>query len=267
MKELRSLILNLSIKFTATIIIFALFCSLTTYAQEQKDLGVGTFSLTYSFYPKGVMPTDTTSNIILKRNYYIKHSKVIVKTIGPPAKEKRDTISNIYQDGDLQIKSQMSAKVLYPTYLADYKNQQYFMFFDDTKDKFYLQDSLKNHPEDIYNPKKVADRKAPVITVDEKVTYQIAGKKCFKGYSTSGSDTSTFYFTKEKLNFVSPLNPFAVIDYSVLGVRLKQPDGSIYGLFIVNIKDEEMPDAFFKIPATAQQKTWAEVMSSTGKAN
>lgn len=231
------------------------------------------------------MPTDTTSNIILKRNYYIKHSKVIVKTIGPPAKEKRDTISNIYQDGDLQIKSQMSAKALYPTYLADYKNEQYFMFFDDTKDKFYLQDSLKNHPEDIYNPKKVADRKAPVITVDEKLTYQIAGKKCFKGYSISGSDTSTFYFTKEKLNFVSPLNPFAgvdykeklkfisplnpftVVDYSVLGVRLKQPDGSIYGLFIVNIKDEEMPDAFFKIPATAQQKIWSEVMGSTGKAH
>lgn len=245
--------LLLKIKIT----ILSLFVPISTYAQAQKDLGVGTFTLQYFFYPNHVLSNDSTKNILLKRIYHIKHQSVIIKTIGPSEKIQKDIIDISSEDKDIEVRSKMEAKALYPTYLADYKNNVYFMFFEHTKKSFYYQDSLKNHPEDLYNP-KISNIDQPIIINGGEIN--IAGKRCLSALAVTGTDTTKFYYTEEKLRFVSPLNIIPGVKNPILGIQTLQKDGKAFGLFIINIKDEELPNDTFSVPSTARLKTWDEVM-------
>lgn len=265
MKKICHLVLSRTTNIVVSIFVLSFFCSLPSHVQAQKDLGVGTFTLQYFYYPDGSFSNDSTANILLKRIYYIKHSKVLIKTIGPTKKTiRQDTSTNASQINDLEIKTQMSARVLYPTYLSDYKEKMYFMFFENTKMKYFFQDSLKNHPEDLYKPKIYQADKKPSLIVNENEKYTIAGKPCLKAEVIVEGDKLTIYFTKEKLKFVSPLNILSVTD-SILGFYTKQKDGKAFGVFITHIKDEEMPDTLFEIEKTAQKRTSNEVMSSSNQ--
>lgn len=52
------------------------------------------------------------------------------------------------------------------------------------------------------------------------------------------------------------------VDGSVLGFYARQKGGHIMGIFIIDIKDEELPDQLFTIESTAQPKTKNEVFGS-----
>lgn len=253
---------NLLVKIKITLVILSLFTSFCTYGQEQKDLGIGTFTLQYFYYPNSVFSNDSTKNILLKRIYQIKHLKVIIKTIAPPEKIQQYTSGEISKNNEVDVKSEIVAKGVYPTYLADYQNKEYFMYFENTKSTYYYKDSLKNHPEDLYNPKvkNNAINNRPVITdiKDGKIT--IAGKRCLAALAIIGTDTTKFYYTEEKLKFVSPLNIIPGVKDPILGIQSVQKDGKAFGLFIINIQEEELSDDTFRIPATAQLKTWSKVM-------
>lgn len=265
MKKISHPLLSRTTKIVVSIFVLLFFPSSPSHAQAQKDLGVGTFTLQYFYYPDGLFSNDSTANILLKRIYYIKHSKVLVKTIGPPKKTiKQDTSTIVSKNNDGEISTQMSAKALYPIYLSDYKDKRYFMYFENTKMKYFFQDSLKNHPEDLYKPKiDQADKKTSLL-VHEKEKYMIAGKPCLRAELATDGDTAIIYFTKEKIKFISPLNMPGVIG-SILGFYAKQKDGNVFGIFITHIKDEEMPDHLFEIERTAQQRTSNEVMSSSNQ--
>lgn len=258
MKNKRSLSIDLLAKIKTTLVLLCLFASICTYGQEEKDFGVGTFTLQYYYYPDGVFSNDSTKHILLKRIYHIKHSRVINKTIGPPEKIQKDTSEVISKSQEMEVKSKMEAKAIYPTYLADYKNKKYFMYFENTKKSYYYQDSLKNHPEDLYNSK--VNNNKPIITNIKGGEITIAGKHCSTALAINGLDTIKFYYTKEKLRFISPLNIIPGVTDSVLGIQTIEKDGKAFGLFIINIKDEEQPDDTFTIPPTARLKTWSEVM-------
>ncbi|MDQ0640193.1 hypothetical protein QF042_003758 [Pedobacter sp. W3I1] len=255
MKFKRSIFNHLSVK----IAILSLFLPISTYAQEQKDLGVGTFTLQYFYYPNHVFSNDSTNNILLKRIYHIKHHRVIIKTIGPLETIQKDTVEVSSEDKDMEVKSKMEAKALYPIYLADYKNKDYFMFFEHTKKTFYYRDSLKNHPEDLYSP-KASNIVKPIIINIKGGEINIAGKRCLTALAVTGTDTTKFYYTEEKLKFVSPLNIIPGVKNPILGIQTLQKDGRAFGLFIINIKDEELPNDTFTVPSTARLKTWDEVM-------
>jgi hypothetical protein len=255
MKSKRSIFKHLSVKIKITVL--SLLVSISTYGQAQKDLGVGTFTLQYFYYPNQVFSNDSTKNILLKRIYHIKHHSVIIKTIGPLEKIQKNTIDISSEDKGMEVKSKMEAKALYPTYLADYKNNVYFMFFEHNKKSFYYRDSLKNHPEDLYNP-KISNIDQPIIIKNGEIN--IAGKRCLSALAVTGTDTTKFYYTEEKLKFVSPLNIIPGVKNQILGIQTLQKDGKAFGLFIINIKDEELPNDTFMVPSTARLKTWAEVM-------
>jgi len=266
MKTKRS-INDLSVKIKITSVILSLFVSICTYGQEQKDLGVGTFTLQYFYYPNSVFSNDSTKNIFLKRVYQVKHSRVIIKTISPPEKIQQDTSEAISKNHEMDVKSQMVAKAVYPIYLADYKSKEYFMYFENTKKAYYYKDSLKNHPEDLYNPKvsSNAANNTQRITEIKGGEIIIAGKHCLTALAINGADTVKFYYTKETLKFLSPLNIIPGVNESILGIQTLQKDGKAFGLFIINVKDEESPDDMFLIPATAQFKTWSDIMTLSNK--
>lgn len=259
MKSRRSIFNHLSVNIKIKFVVLSVFVSVHAYGQQHKDLGVGTFTLQWFYYPNSVFSTDSTSNILLKRLYHIKHSRVIMKTIGPPEKVQKDTVERISRDNELTLKSKMSAKAVYPTYLADYNKQEYYMYFDDTKRLFYYRDSLKNHPEDLYNSKVSNNDKTTIVNIKDK-EINIAGKHCLTALAISGTDTTKFYYTEEKLNFISPLKIHGVSN-PILGIQTLQKDGKAFGLFITYIKEEELPNDEFTIPATARLKTWSEIMT------
>jgi hypothetical protein len=241
---------------------FVFLCSVASYAQEPKDLGVGTFTLQVFHYANASFSSDSTANIFVKRIYYVNHYKVLLKTIGPATKNnKPDTSKVTSKVGDLEIKSQMSARILYPIYLADYQKQQYAMYFEKSKKQYFFQDSLKKHPENIYKPKIGYGEEKTTLIVHENEIHKIAGKPCLKAELLGERDTVTFFFTREKLKFVSPLN-LPNVAGGILGFYGKQKDGNVMGVFIIDIKDEQLPDRLFTIESTAQPKTWSEVMSS-----
>nr|WP_276898153.1 hypothetical protein [Pedobacter kyonggii] len=251
---------HLSLKIKITFVIISLFLSIRTHGQEKKDLGIGTFTFQWSHYPNRVFSDDSTRNILAKRVYYIRHTKVIMKTIGPSEELKKDTVQIISEENDLSVKSKVVAKAIYPTYLADYNSQKYFMYFENTKKLFYFQDSLKKHPEDLYNPKVNNPERPKIINISGS-DITIAGKHCLAAFAIRGNDTTKFYYTKEKLKFVSPLNTIPGVENPILGIQTLQKDGNAFGLFIINIKDEELPDDIFTIPTTARFKTWDEIIT------
>lgn len=268
MKTKRS-INSQSVKRKITLVILCLFASICTYGQKQKDLGIGTLTLQYFYYPNGIFSNDSTKNILLKRVYQIKHTRVIIKTIAPPKKIRQETTVAISKNHEVGAKSEMVAKAVYPTYLADYKNNEYFMYFENTKTKYYYKDSLKNHPEDLYNPKvnsnAIDNRRIITEIIGGEIT--IAGKRCLAALAINGVDTTKFYYTKEVLKFVSPLNVIPGVNNSILGIQVLQKDRKAFGLFVINIQEEELPDDTFLIPATAQFKTWSEVMELNNTPN
>lgn len=253
---------HLLLKIKIISLLLFLCTAVCTYGQEQKDLGTGTFTLQYFYYPNSAFSNDSTKNILLKRIYQIKHSKVIIKTIAPLEKIHQDSTGEISTNNEIDVKSGITAKGVYPTYLADYKNKEYFMYFENTKNTYYYKDSLKNHPEDLYNPKvkNNAINNRPIIADIKGGEITIAGQRCLAALAINGTDTTKFYYTKAKLKFVSPLNIIPGVKNPILGIQSVQKNGKAFGLFIINIQEEELPDDTFRIPATAQLKTWSQVM-------
>lgn len=236
-----------------------LFTSIYTYGQERRDLGAGTFTLTYFLYQNGVFSNDSTKNVLLKRIYYIKHYKTVIKTVGPPEHNKEKASENAYKNKEVEVRSNMTAKALYPTYLTDYLNKEYFMFFEETKKWFYYKDSLKNHPEDLYKI-SISDISKPTIINIKGRKIIIAGKSCSTALSIRGTDTTKFYYTEEKLKFLSPLNIIKGFDKDILGIQTRQKDGNAFGLFLTQISDQEEPNDKFVVPSTAKLKTFTEIM-------
>ena len=143
MKNKRSLSIDLSVKIKTTFILLSLFASICIYAQEDRDFGVGTFTLQMYYYPARIFSTDSITNILAKRIYYVKHSKVIDRQIGVSEKIQQNAPGNVTKSGELDVKSRMTAVAMYPTFLADYKNDEYFMYFERSKKSMYLSRLLK----------------------------------------------------------------------------------------------------------------------------
>lgn len=221
------------------------------YGQQHKDLGVGTFTLKYFYYPNKAPTMDTLKNVILKRIIYVKHGKYLTRQIPNSNVLKIDSTQRLDVVEDRSVKSTMRIKLSYPTFLTNLDKETFYMYYESTKNHFYFQDTLDNHPESIY-PRTPS--KADKIIYPSLKEFVIAGKSCMQGLAITGKDTSSFYYTKDNIDFESPIRIEGVIK-PILGINSKYQNGELGGLFIVFIKKEELPDSTFTLPQTSKRTT------------
>ncbi|RFS24931.1 hypothetical protein DVR12_07005 [Chitinophaga silvatica] len=118
-----------------------------------------------------------------------------------------------------EIATDFSFTILHPTYWIDWRAKRLYSY--SISKTFIGVLDLEKDTREMFFRRIGKEDSARIIELKEDLAVMIGGKKSFKGKTVKGSDTLTFYYSKEKVPVYSPLNSFVPADfpYFVTSVR------------------------------------------------
>lgn len=246
-----------TLKAKLCLLLFLIF-SASAYGQEHKfDLGNGRISVNqYAFAPGVKAPdfvTDTLDQSLFNKYiYFVSKNKALRNDLADQSLQKSKNSS--VQDGNVAIN--VNTQLVHPEYILDLDKNLAYLY---SRSKSFLTiKSMDDFPVEPFYRSFIKSNNAVYDLSSSADTVIIANQKCFKGTAVAGKDKFVFYYTKDKIGIVSPLNAYVSKDfsYNILLISSEAswtlPDGKLgvgHVIFqICDIHPGKISDDLFDVP-------------------
>jgi hypothetical protein len=245
--------MSLSYKYLIPFVLF--FVSAFNSFSQCQDLGEGVVSVQQFAFPPGVTPPlfigdSLPKNLLYHFFYCIKKDNIYRNDLLDSSTWSTDFKANSHSVDQLKV------EIAHPIYVIDYKKRVDYIY--SLKKDFILKIGLEENTLEMFYRSCEGRPQNTVDSLTEGQAVFIAGRKCFKGKGTAGDEKFIFFYTKEPLPVLSPLNNFlpASFRYNVMAARFNinwtledgKPGTGTTIFQLSDISKANLPDSLFEIP-------------------